>query len=257
MVGVHQFAEGLDIAAIEHALALVDDVADRLDGVRREVEAIAELADACDELSGVARPTVVADDEREFRRRNRLAAVALDADDAAHRRGERVRPRCLPVLHGVFDLVRAIGDLLAIEFDAEFSRRGVDRCGDHGRGGADPRAEWNLALDRHLEPCVRCVRRVASLCDRFVDVARRRLQQVLWNVDVRVSRRVLAVLDGEAVQCEVLGIHAEAAVGSLLDRHPRPTLDRGQQRGFAVDDCVLSEEEHLPGSARGCHARCL
>lgn len=93
MIEVHEAAEfgeeffgrvvGVGVRLGQQFLAPADDVTDGRDGVGGEVVLLAERADAGDERAGVARAAVEADDEREGRRVDGPAVVALDADGPA------------------------------------------------------------------------------------------------------------------------------------------------------------------------------
>jgi hypothetical protein len=199
------------------------------------------------------RPAVEADDERERGGVDSPAIVALDADGAAHRRTERVRAGGLPVLHLVLGAEGAVGQFFAGEPPTEFACRGVDPRDDHRRRRAEPRTQRDVALDDDVEAGVWRVGGVARLLDRGVDVAGRRLDQRLGDVDVRSVVGRAGVLDGEAVEAQVLRADADVVVRPRVDGDPRPALDGAGHRGLAVDDGVLPEEVHLARGARNGH----
>jgi isopentenyl phosphate kinase len=228
---------------------VVSEITDALDGVGGETVLLAERADARDEFARVARAAVEPDDEGEVRRVDPAAVVALDPDRAAHRRAERVRARGLPVLDVVLRAVGALGQFLGSEFDAEFSRRGVDAGDDDGGRRAEARTERDLALDADVEPGRRRVGGVAGLFDRGVDVAHAGVDEARRDVDVGAVLDVAGVLDGEAVEAQIPGFDPDVVVLAGVDGDGGPTLDGARDRGFAVDDRVLPEEVHLAGGA--------
>lgn len=153
----------------------------------------------------------------------------------------------------VFGLVGAFREFARFEFEAEFAGRGVDTGDDDRRGGAETGPERDVAFDGDVEAGVGRVGGVAGLVDRGVDVAHRGLHERCRNVHVGPVAGRAAVLDGEAVETQVLGADADVVVVAGGDGDGRPALDRAGNRRLAVDDCVLPEQIHLAGSARNGH----
>ena len=239
----------------EQLLALPNHVTDDSHRVGREPVLLLQVADASDQLAGVARPAVEPDDEREVRRVDRLTVLALDANGAAHRRGERVRPRRLAVLHLELRAIRPVRELSSVDRLPERARCGVDARDDDGRRGAESGAEGDVAFHRDVESGIRLFGGGASLSHGGVDVPHCGLDQRRRHVHVGSVAGSTGVLDGEPVEREVVGLHSDVVVIARLRADACSSLDRRGHRGFAVDDGVFTEEVHLPRCATDGHTR--
>lgn len=109
-------------------------------------------------------------------------------------------------------MVRAVGQLAAVQRFAERARRGIDPRDHDGGRRSESGAERDVALDGDVEAGVGRVSRVPGLPDRGVDVTHRGLDQRGRHVHVGPVAGTAGVLDGEPVEREVLGLDADVVV---------------------------------------------